>query len=120
MPVIPVLGVVGSMALYSAAASAVVGIGTSLIGGMAQASYQRQQAAAYEAQAEQANRIAVYQADVQRRNAEVGYQMALTQSQANANLAEFNRAAALTNQQNSLMMAAGARAQYQQGQNNAK
>ena len=120
MPMIPALGVAGSIALYSGVASTVVGIGGSLISAGQQASAMQAQAEAAQAQAVQAQQIANYNAEIQRQNAMVAYQMAQYQAQSNQQLALFNQAAAINNQNLAMVQAQGAQNQYEQGLLNAK
>lgn len=120
MPVIPALGVVGSVALYSGVASAAVGVAGSLIGASMQASAMEAQAAQQEAYAAQQLQIAQYNAEIQRQNTEVAYQMAQAQAASAANLAQFNMAASAANQSLAEFQAMGAQRQYQQGLLDAK
>ena len=111
MQAIPaIIGVVG----------AVVGAAGSLIGGSMQASAMQAQAAAQEAQAQQARQIAMYNAEMQRQNTMVAYQMAQAQAESAQNLAQFNQAVALSNANLAQFQAMGARQQYEQGLLNAQ
>jgi hypothetical protein len=101
--VAPALAVVGT----------IISVGGSLLSASAQAS-------AAEAQAENARAIAAYNADIQRQNVEVNYQMALYQAQSNQNLAQISQAAAINNANMALLQAGGARQQYNQQLENEK
>lgn len=120
MPVIPALGAVGSAALYSGVASAVVGIGTSLIGGSMQASAQQAAAEAQMQEAENTRAIAQYNANIQRQNNQVSYQMALYQASYSTQLAQMNQAMMIGNAQMAETQGAYARKAYEQEVENAK
>jgi hypothetical protein len=111
MPWAPaVVGIVG----------AVVGMAGSLIGASQQASAMNAQAAAQEQMAQQQMQIANYNAEMQRQNTMVAYQMAQAQAESAANLANFNAAVAASNQSLAEFQAMGARQQYDQGILNAQ
>lgn len=91
----------------------VVGAATSLIGGMVSAGAARQQA-------ESAQAIANYNAEIARQNNEVTYQMALYQAQYGQMTAQINQQMAMQNAQFAEAQAMGARKAYEQGLENEK
>jgi hypothetical protein len=90
------------------------------MGASQQASAQRAAAAAQEAQARQAQQIANYNAQIQRQNAEVAYNLATYQAQSNAQLAAMNASAMAANAAMADVQAVGARQAYNQGLQNAE
>lgn len=100
--------------------STVASVGFGVAGAVAQASAQEAQAAAQMQQAENARAIAQYNADIQRQNTEVAYQLALYQAQTSAQMAQINQASAIANASYAELQAAGAQGAYEQQLENAK
>ena len=108
------------IALGIAAVGAIAGATTSIISGQQQASAQNAMAQAQAQQAENARAIAQYNADIQRQNNDVAYQMALYQASYGQQMAQVNQAMALRNAEMANLQAVGAQRGYEQGIESAK